>query len=314
MIIKVESEKGRIDKFLFEVLEKQFYSRTGIQRLIKDGKILVNDKKVKPSHHLKINDLIFIPDRIETEPSDLEAREIPLDIVYEDRDILIINKTAGQIVHPGIGHTKDTIANGLKAIYGDALPDIGGKERPGIIHRLDKDTIGLLIIALTQEAYYKLIQMQKKRSIEKYYLGICWGEMKADEGEIKIAIGRSLRDRKLFAPNGINPREAITKFWVLKRQKRFSLIKFQLVTGRTHQIRVHMKAIGHPIVGDIQYSNKGRKIKISDSEIVLNHHLLCAQKLVFCHPITNKELVIELDYGKCLDFENFFPYSQLIRE
>ena len=199
----------RIDQFISELLTHHFPSRSLVSKYIKDGIILINGKKVKPSHKVKYGDIVFIPDELPVEENIIKPRQMDLDIVYEDADILLINKKAGQIVHPGISHKDDTIVNALIYKYGDKISSIGGRERPGIVHRLDKDTSGLLIIALSEKAYYRLIEMQRSKEIKKVYYGIVFGKIKEGSGRIEYPIGRSTSNRKLFSINGINPKPTV---------------------------------------------------------------------------------------------------------
>ncbi len=294
MLIKAEADADRIDNFIFGILGEKFHSRANIQRMIKKGEITLNGAAVKPSSKIRAGDEIFVPEESEPESCGLEPAEMELDIVYEDGDILIINKAPGQIVHPGISHKNDTIANALIKRYRD-LPVIGGTERPGIVHRLDKDTSGLLMIALNEKAYYALIAAQKKREIEKTYWGIVHGEPKNREALIDIPIGRSPSNRKLFKVGGVAPKEAKTEFRMLRTKGGLSLVEFRLITGRTHQIRVHMRSIGHPIVGDLDYGRKDRHIVFEGKEYGFTGHLLCAKKLQFKHPTKGTDIKIEID-------------------
>lgn len=294
MEIIVRKSGKRIDQFIYEKFVEKFSSRNLVSKYIKNKVILVNNKAVKPSYKVREKDIILIPDQLPIEQNAIVPVHIDLDIVYEDNDILVINKKPGIVVHPGVSHRNDTIVNALIERYGEKLSVIGGRERPGIVHRLDKDTSGLLIIALSEKAYYKLIEMQKDKKIKKIYYGIVYGEIKETSGRIEYPIGRSISDRKIFSTNGINSKASITEFEVIKENCGYSLVKFHLITGRTHQIRVHMKAIGHPIVGDIQYTKKGRNIEYCGKNISLSYHLLCAKELEFLHPITGKELKFKL--------------------
>ena len=294
MKVIIKESDIRLDQYIYEKFPQLFPSRSLVSKYIKDKIILINDKPVKPSYKIKINDTLYIPDKLPRENNVLKATPMDLNIVYEDKDILIINKKAGQIVHPGISHKDDTIVNALIERYGNKLPTIGGRERPGIVHRLDKDTSGLLIVALTEKAYYKLIEMQREKLIKKIYWGIVFGEIKEDSGRIEYPIGRSISNRKLFSVNGINPKPSITEFEIIKRKCGYSLMRFHLITGRTHQIRVHMKSIGHPIVGDLQYTKRGRKIDFCGNIKELTSHMLCAKKLELKHPVSGKELKFEI--------------------
>ncbi len=311
MLLRCTEPGLRLDYFLSQVLPE--LSRSRIKKIIKDGLVSINGLPAKASKQLNPGDEISFPDETDSETVEILPADIKIEKIYEDDDLLIINKFSGQVVHPGIGHQNDTIVNGLMKLYGDSLPDIGGRQRPGIVHRLDKDTSGLLMVALTDRCFQNLVEMQKEHRIKKIYLGICFGIVKDESGEIRYPIGRSTSDRKLFTKGGINPRSAITLFRVIDRNDRFTLLSFGLVTGRTHQIRVHMKALNHPIVGDIQYSSAGRKIKACSGEVIeLDHHLLTAVGLEMEHPVTGNDLSVHLPYEKCPSFSNFFPKPQSI--
>lgn len=273
-------QKQRLDKFLSENTE---FSRSRIKKLIESGHITVNGKKAEPSYKLKKEDKVDI-DVPESEKSELEAEEIPLDIIYEDKDILVLNKPRGLTVHPGAGNRSGTLVNALLHHYsGSRLPTIGGVERPGIVHRLDKDTSGVLLVAKNDKAHQSLSAQFKDRTIQKTYLAIVKGSPKKDEGTISEPIGRHPVNRKKMAVSQ-KGREAITHYKVLKRFKNYSLVELRPKTGRTHQLRVHMKHLGHPISGDPIY-NEG-----DDS----NHRLqLHAYKIRFLHPSTGKEMEFE---------------------
>jgi 23S rRNA pseudouridine1911/1915/1917 synthase len=280
-IIRSPKEKLRLDAFL--VTKEIGLSRAHIQKLIEERKILVNDRPQKPSYKLKIEDKVSVdippPRKLEILP---EA--IPLDIVFEDRDLLVINKPRGLVTHPAVGNYSGTLVNALLYHCKD-LKGIGGVERPGIVHRLDKDTSGLLVAAKSDLAHQSLSKQFKDRTVKKIYVALVQGVVKPDSGFIQEKIGRHPVQRKKFAViknSELKSREALTFFKVLKRFKEHTLVELTLKTGRTHQIRVHLSHIGHPLVGDRTY---GGKSKIGELEILT---LLHAQTLGFIHPRTGK--------------------------
>lgn len=273
-----EEEKGeRIDGFLVEKLD---FTRTRIQNLIKEGHIRVNEKKIKPSYKVEKNDIItgIIP---KIEEVEIIPENIHIDIIYEDKDIAIINKQAGLVVHPAQGHYSGTLVNAILWHIKD-LSGINGELRPGIVHRLDKDTSGLLIIAKNDRAHINLTKMFQEKRIKKTYLAILKGKLQKSEGRLVTQIGRDKNDRKRMAViNEIkNGKTAITNYKTIFQDERFTLVKVNIETGRTHQIRVHMKYLGYPILGDSVY---GRK----DSE---KRQMLHAYKLEFFHPVTSEPM------------------------
>lgn len=245
------NEIDRIDKIV--AIKEPNLSREAIQRMIKSGEILVNGKTVKPSYKTTIQDLITIDEK-PVQDADLKPQDIPLDVIYEDDDILIINKEKGIVVHPGNGNPDGTIANAVMARCKESLSGIGGKIRPGIVHRIDKDTSGLIIIAKNDKAHINLSEQIQSRKVKKTYIALVRGNIKENEATINMPIGRSTKDRKKMAVTKTG-KEAITHLKVLKRFGDYTLIEVNIETGRTHQIRVHMSEIGYPIVGDIVYSN-----------------------------------------------------------
>lgn len=273
-----EVEKGeRIDGFLVEKLD---FTRTRIQNLIKEGHIRVNEKKIKPSYKVEKNDIItgIIP---KIEEVEIIPENIHIDIIYEDKDIAVINKQAGLVVHPAQGHYSGTLVNAILWHIKD-LSGINGELRPGIVHRLDKDTSGLLIIAKNDRAHINLTKMFQEKKIKKTYLAILKGKLQKSEGRLVTQIGRDKNDRKRMAViNEIkNGKTAITNYKTIFQDERFTLVKVNIETGRTHQIRVHMKYLGYPILGDSVY---GRK----DSE---KRQMLHAYKLEFFHPVTSEPM------------------------
>ena len=277
-----EDYNERLDYFLTKKLED--ISRTYISKLIKDGLITINDEKTKPRYLVKKGDLIKIK-LPKPESQEVIPENIPLDIVYEDRDILIVNKTQGMVTHPAPGNTKGTLVNGL-LYYDKNISKVGDITRPGIVHRLDKDTSGLLVIAKNQESYESLIEQFKQRSVKRVYIALVYGKFKLKEATINAPIGRHPVDRKRMAVVYENSKEAITDYKVLEEFKDYSLLELHLQTGRTHQIRVHMAYLNHPVVGDKVYSNRKNEFRI-------NNQLLHAKAIGFYHPKTGEYMEIE---------------------
>ena len=280
-------EVDRLDKIVSKLEEK--LSREAIQRMIKNGKILVNGKLQKPSYKTAVDDVITIEEELPQE-IDLKPQEMPLDIIYEDNDILIINKEKGIVVHPGNGNIDGTLANAVMALCKGSLSGIGGKIRPGIVHRIDKDTSGLIIIAKNDNAHINLSKQIQNREVKKTYIALVRGNVKENEATINMPIGRSTKDRKKMAVTKTG-KEAITHFKVLKRYLEYTLLEVNIETGRTHQIRVHLSQIGYPIVGDEVYSNGKNPFNVKGQ-------MLHAAKLTFKHPTTNKEVTFEAPLPK----------------
>ena len=279
MIKKYCIEVGgiRLDKMLSQ-LDKDI-SRMMIQKLIDKNKVLVNGKIEKPSYKVNKNDIITIEIE-EPQESKIVAEEIPINIIYEDNDIVIVNKEKGMVVHPGNGNTSGTLVNAIMAKCKDSLSGIGGEIRPGIVHRIDKDTSGVIIIAKNDKAHINISNQIKQHLTQKTYLALVRGVVKENEATIDMPIGRSTKDRKKMAvvKNGKN---AVTHIKVLKRYKENTLLEINIETGRTHQIRVHLAEIGYPIVGDYTYSNGKNKFGVEGQ-------MLHAYKIKFKHPSTNK--------------------------
>ena len=279
---EVEKDGKRIDAFLSEKLEDT--SRVAVQRLIEKGKVLVNGKTVKPSYKVQEGDNIQVEEEIPVEVS-LKAQEIPLDIIYEDKDIIVVNKPKGMVVHPANGNPDGTLVNAIMAICKDSLSGIGGEIRPGIVHRLDKDTSGIIIIAKNDKAHINLSEQIKDHKVRKTYIALVRGIVKENEATINMPIGRSEKDRKKMAVTK-NGKEAITHFKVLERYDKYTLLQVNIETGRTHQIRVHLSQIGYPIVGDEVYSN-------GKNEWNVKGQCLHAKSLEFTHPTTGKKMYLE---------------------
>ena len=261
IIVNDEFDSLRLDKALSLILSE--LSRSKIQHFIEDGLVLINQKIAKSSYKLVEGDEISILD-FPNEEYHLEAENIPLDIVFEDDDLLVINKAKGMVVHPGSGVYEHTLANALK-FHSNELSSINGEFRPGIVHRLDKDTSGLLVVAKNDYAHKFLQDQLKDHSLSRKYYALVKGIISEEEGKIIAPIGRDKKDRKKMAVDLKNGKEAITYFKVLKRYSEATLIECRLQTGRTHQIRVHMAEIGHPVVGDMVYSNGKNEIKCREN-------------------------------------------------
>lgn len=281
-VVKQEQANLRLDKVIAN--EYSELSRTNIQKLIEEDKVLVNDKIQKASYKVSIGDNIQI-EEVQAKEIDLKPQDIPLDIIYEDDDIIVVNKQKGLVVHPANGNPDGTLVNAIMAICKDSLSGIGGEIRPGIVHRLDKDTSGLIIIAKNDKAHINLSEKIKNREIKKTYIALVRGVIKENEATIDMPIGRSTKDRKKMAVSK-NGKNAITHFKVMKRYDKYTLVEVKIETGRTHQIRVHMSEIGYPIIGDAVYSNGKNPFGVEGQ-------MLHAAKLTFKHPITNKELNLE---------------------
>ncbi|MSS43850.1 RluA family pseudouridine synthase [Anaerosalibacter bizertensis] len=285
--IYVDEDKDiRIDSYLAEELKE--ISRSNIQKMIKEGLITVNGKKIKPRYLVRTGDYIEIK-ILEPKKINIPAENIPLNILYEDDDIAIIDKPQGMVVHPASGNYSGTLVNAL-LYHMDSLSTMGGQERPGIVHRLDKDTSGLLIISKNDFSHSILVNEIKERRVKRIYYCLVYGNVKVDKGVINAPIGRDPVDRRRMTVIDKNSKEAITHFKVLERFNRYTLLEVELETGRTHQIRVHMAYIGHPVVGDAVYSNK-------KSIFGLKGQLLHAKRLSFYHPRK----------GDYLEFESKLP-------
>lgn len=278
-----EQEGERLDKYLSLIYPDT--SRSFFQKLIKDSSVFVNDKAEKASYRMNYEDVVTIqfPDAVETT---IEPENIPLDILYEDDDLLIVNKPKGMVVHPSAGHYSGTLVNAIMYHCKDSLSGINGEIRPGIVHRIDMDTTGSLIICKNDVSHVNIAEQIKVHSVNRIYEGIVFGNVKNDEGTIEGAIGRHPVERKKMAINEKNGKPAITHYKVVERFGNYTYMQFKLETGRTHQIRVHMSSIGHPLLGDTLYSSGKTPFKN------LMGQTLHAKTIGFIHPSTNEYLEI----------------------
>ena len=285
LIVKEES-KNRLDAYISENVEE--LSRMAVKRILDEDKIKVNGNIEKASYKVSKGDKIEI-EIDEPKEVQIEAQEIPLDIVYEDNDIIVINKPKGLVVHPANGNPDGTLVNAIMAICKDSLSGIGGELRPGIVHRLDKDTSGLLIVAKNDKTHINMSNKIKNREVKKTYIALVRGSIPEESATINMPIGRSTKDRKKMAVRK-DGKEAITHFKVIGRyttnKGNYTLLEIKIDTGRTHQIRVHMAEIGYPVIGDEVYSN-------GKNEFGVKGQCLHAKRLEFKHPITEKEMVLE---------------------
>ena len=291
IVINKEKAGNRIDKILSDA--EVAASRAAIQRLIEKEKVFVNEKATKASYKVQENDVILIEEEVPQEVG-LKPQEIPLDVIYEDNDIIVINKPKGMVVHPGNGNPEGTLANAVMARCKGSLSGIGGEIRPGIVHRLDKDTSGIIIVAKNDAAHINLSNQIKDREVKKTYIALVRGVVKENEATINMPIGRSTKDRVKMAVSE-RGKEAITHFKVLNRFEGFTLLELQIDTGRTHQIRVHLAEIGYPVVADYVYSNGKNPFGIEGQ-------MLHAYRLKFKHPVTQKQMELEAQLPKY--FEN----------
>lgn len=279
------SAGARIDSWLAGQLEG--FSRTYVKKLIDEGRVLVGNKAVKSNYRISSGDIVRLkvpkPEKLKVLPE-----KIGLDIVYEDEDVLVVNKPKGMVVHPAAGNYTGTLVNALMEYCGESLSDINGVIRPGIVHRIDKDTSGILVVAKSNRAHDALSKKLKQHDIERVYLALVEGIIREESGKVDAPIGRHPVERKKMSVNLKNGRNAVTHFRVLQRFKEATFIELKLETGRTHQIRVHMSYIGHPIMGDAVY---GRRKQKNDIEGQALH----AKLLGFDHPVTGKYMEFEVD-------------------
>lgn len=280
----VEENNVRIDKY---ITDRTDYSRNLVLNLLKQGSILVNEKKVKPSYKVHVGDKITIED-VKINNEEITPWDYPLDIVYEDDDIIIVNKPSGMVVHPGAGNHEHTLVNALKS-HTDKLSDINGVERLGIVHRIDKDTSGLIIVAKTNKAHEILGEYFKNHSIKREYIALLCGVLPHDTATIDAPIGRDEKNRLRMTVTPNNSKRAVTHLTVLKRYKEYTLVKARLETGRTHQIRVHTKYIGYPVYNDPVYANK------SEGDF---GQFLHSYSMEFIHPIAKEKMYFKREVPK----------------
>ena len=286
MKLEVSNDSERLDSYLISHLDK---SRSKIQSMIKSGNIRVNGKSVKPSYVVHLNDVIEV-DEVQEEVMTASPEKMNLDIVYEDDDVIVVNKANGVVVHPAVGNTSGTLVNGLM-YHSKNLSSINGEFRPGIVHRIDRDTTGLLMVAKNDKAHEFLAKQLEEKKTRRIYLALVWGVIPNDTGTIDAPIGRDGTDRKKMCVTAVNSKKAITHFRVLERYKSATLIELSLETGRTHQIRVHMNYIGHPVVNDPVYGKR----KLLDN----SGQCLHAKTLGFVHPTTLKEMSFDSELPEC---------------
>ncbi len=296
LIIGIENEGKRLDQFLSETLK---ISRAKAQELIERNYVKINNSYKQKSYRLKINDKLELLPSVsytsEVITDFLTPQNIPIEILYEDEYLVVLSKPPGMVVYPCLGHRDGTLMNAV-AYHFKKLASVGGPLRPGVVHRLDKDTSGAIIIALDDEAYYGLVEMFKNRLIRKEYLTLVYGEVK-DYGKITSPIGRSPKDRKRMSTKAKTLKEAITEWRVIKRFNNCSLLKVRIITGRTHQIRVHFSSIGHPLLGDSLYGRK-TYIELKRDRIKIPRQMLHAHKIEFIHPIKEEIISVEAPLPK----------------
>ena len=297
--IVAESEGGiRLDKFLSENIPD--LSRSAITKLIEDGMVTVGEKAVKKNYKTAVGDAVSVLIE-DPQPVDITPENIPIDIVYEDADLLVVNKPKGMVVHPAPGNYSGTLVNALMYHCGEELSGINGELRPGIVHRIDKNTSGLLAVAKSDIAHAGLSEQIKEHSFTREYLAICYGNLKEDERTVDAPIGRHKLDRKRMCVTQLNSKPAVTHIKVLERYGGFTYVKCILETGRTHQIRVHMAHIGHPLAGDDVYG---------PSKVITELHGQClhAYKLGFIHPVSGEYLEFTADPP-----ESFVRFKEKLR-
>ncbi|MEO6833312.1 MAG: RluA family pseudouridine synthase [Chitinophagaceae bacterium] len=324
IVVDKRQEPLRIDKFIMNRMEGA--TRNKIQQGIDEGYILVNDKPIKANYKIRPGDVIAVFDNRPPDFSEIIPEEMPLNILYEDEVLLILNKPAGMVVHPGSGNYSGTLINGL-AWYLQKKDELDQLPRVGLVHRIDKDTTGLLVIAKTDEAMQKLAAQFKKHTVHRRYVALVWGDVEQDEGTVIAHVGRNERFRKKFAayPDGERGKEAITHYKVLERFGYVTLLELQLETGRTHQIRVHMQSIGHPLFGDTTYGGdrivKGTvfskyKQFVENTFAIIPRQSLHAKELGFVHPKTGEKVLFnsELpeDFAQALErWRNYTSNSSI---
>jgi len=280
LVAPEDGEDQRLDVFLSA--KTGVVTRSQVQRFIALGRVQVNGEGKKSSYKLRAGDRIVFAFDLPEASQRAGPQDIPLEIVYEDADIVIVNKPSGLVVHPGAGVSSGTLVHGLLFKYPE-MAGLGPEDRPGIVHRLDKETSGLMVVARTRAAYEALLRLFKKREVHKTYLGLAWGKLTKNEGQFTWAIGRHMKHGQRFSIKTRKPREALTAYTVREAFKDFTLLELRPVTGRTHQIRVHLAAAGHPLVGDNRYGHRRPKKEVA-------RLFLHAWKLSFPHPLTGQAM------------------------
>ena len=302
------SEVGkRADAYLSEALG---ITRSAAVRLIENGSILLFGKSFPKNYKLREGDA-FCVELPEPEPYEVEAEDIPLDVVYEDSDIIVVNKPKGMVVHPAVGNPSGTLVNALLYHCKDSLSGIGGVLRPGIVHRIDKDTEGLLVVAKNDASHLFLAEQIKEHKVRRIYYAIALGNFKEDSGTVDAPIGRHPTDRKRMAvirDEGQRSRWAVTHWSVIERFGRYTLLRCELETGRTHQIRVHMSYIGHPLLGDSVYGGNGTGFESKHKGLV-SGQCLCATELRLTHPATKQDMSFKVEMP-----ENFVTITDIMRK
>lgn len=294
-----EDVQVRLDVF---VAEKTGITRSQVQRLVTDGNVLVNNQQTTSNYKVKALDVISIR-QPEMEEGVLVPEPLPINILYKDDYLVVVDKPAGMVVYPAAGHKSGTLLNAL-LYHCKKLASIGGPLRPGVMHRLDKDTSGVMVVALDDRAYYDLAEQFKIRTINRKYLALVYGVMKEDSGEIVLDIGRSVSDRKKMSTKTRRGKEAVTRWKVVSRFGNATLIEAKLGTGRTHQIRVHFSAIGHPVLGDRTYGKKLEVETKTKGKILFPRQMLHAETLGFIHPVSREYMefssAVPADMEKCI--------------
>lgn len=289
----------RLDRYLAR--QNLNLSRSQIQRLLDSGHITMGGKGLKANHKVRVGEEVRV-ELPEPSPMEVEAENIPLEVLYEDEHLLVVNKPAGMVVHPACGHIRGTLVNALLG-RSQPLSEVGGTIRPGIVHRLDKDTSGLLIVAKDNKTHRELSNQLSSRSLSRTYWALSWGHLVPREGKIEAAIGRSATDRKKMAVRRHQGREALTNYRVLESLGPVDLVEIKLLTGRTHQIRVHLSHVGHPVVGDLEYGGRRphwlqklnglERGKACELLNIFSRQALHARRLEFTHPNNGKTVVVE---------------------
>jgi 23S rRNA pseudouridine1911/1915/1917 synthase len=325
---KFVADKGqnplRVDRFLLNFVE--FATRNKIQNSIKAGNVRVNDSIVKANYKVKAEDVVTVVLDYPKEKNELLPQDIPLNIVYEDKDLLVVNKEAGMVVHPGYGNYDGTLVNAV-AFHVSNLPNMGEEDRPGLVHRIDKNTSGILVIAKTERAMIDLAKKFADRDLNRKYIALVWGNVKENEGTITGHIGRNLKNRKVMDvfSDGEHGKHAVSHYKVLERFGYTTLIECTLETGRTHQIRVHFKHIGHPVFNDDEYGGdailKGTtftkyKQFVQNCFKICSRQALHAKSLGFTHPTTKKEMFFDSDLAEDMQqliekWRNYATHQQL---